>query len=399
MKTMKTNFINPFKALAKVFTLFAMVFGLVFITSCGDDEPGTDEEEPTESLAVIIEGEATYSDFAFFYDLYSDLLPDISGETEYTVFVPNDAAFDKLRTTLGVDDLTTIKADVIASVLAFHFVPGTTSEIAAGSSLTTAQGEQIKVNADGTIHSGGSDDAVEILKSERATNGILYETETILIPPTIFASIVTHLGKVSQPLLLGGSFSILAKAIMKADAYAAQTTGVTPLSEMLANGDNNLTVFAPTDATFHAAAGVEEGDDAATIEAKVNGFLDAFSGQQFYGIISNHIVLDDGNDQDDNALVEDEELVTGASLQTAFTVDGTNFGSLTVFNNTEAIPAKNGIGVYLDSNGDVDLQAPATYTNFDAEVAASPNTTGLTAANGSIYVIAGILSPLPPSED
>lgn len=377
---MKKNLINPLRALA----LFVVVIGLVFTTSCGDDEE--DEPAPTQTTLEIIASNENFSEFETFYELNSDLLPDISGTSEFTVFAPNNNAFAKLKATLDVDDLTAIKAEVIASVLAFHFVSGTTSELTANSSLSTAQGESIVVGADGTIQTGGSDDMVEVLGSTKATNGIVYETETILIPPTIYASIVTHLGKVSQTLLLGGDFSILARAIVKADTYAAGTAGqVTPLSTYLSTDGIDVTIFAPTDATFKSAAGVTATDDAATVEAKIQGFLDLYTGQQFYGIIANHVVT---------KLVVDADLVTGAALPTAFTLDGQTYGSLTVFNNTSAIPADNGIGVYLDANGDVDLADQTTYGNFDAEVVLSPTVTGLTAANGSIYIIAGVLSPL-----
>ncbi|XOV94033.1 MAG: fasciclin domain-containing protein [Bacteroidota bacterium] len=373
----------------KIIALAAVAVGVMALAGCN----GPEIEGPTKSLIEILENTPEYSEFLTFYNANIDLLPDVSGEVEYTLFIPNNAAFDNLRTTLDLEDLTKIKSSVISSVLKFHFVSGI-KDIPAGGTLNSEQGEAIHFNADGTIYDGGSNQMVEVLATIEATNGRAYGTDRILIPPTLFQTIVTHLGKVSQNILLGSDFSILARVITKADTYAAGTSGqVTPLSVLLADATKFWTVFAPTDATFYNAAGVADGDDAATIEAKVQGLIDSFSGAECYGIVANHVVTDDGNASDDNTLVDDAELVTGATFPTAFTTNGVDFGSLLVFNNTDAIPADNGIGVYLDSDGDVDLGNAATLANLDAEIVYSPTVTGLNAANGSIYIIAGVLVP------
>ena len=381
----------------KTLVLAVVAVGVMALAGCNKDDPDPDPE-PTQTVLEILESNTEYSDFAEFYELYADELPDISGETEFTLFLPNNAAFQTLRETLSVDDLTAIKESEILKVLSFHFISGTKTEISAGDAFTTDQGENITINSDGTIKEGGSNPAVEILSSTEATNGAVHVVNRILIPPTFFAFIVEHLGKISQTIFLGGEFSILADVIAKADTYAESTQGqLTPHTTTLSNADVSLTFFAPSNATFYAAAGVIDGDNAATIAAKVQGFMDNYSGQQFYGIVANHIVTDDGNPDDDNTIINETELETGATFPTAFTVDGENFGSLLVFNNTEVVPADNGIGVYLDSNGDVDLQNPGeTLGNLDAEIVFPPSLSGIAPSNGSLYIIAGIL--VPPSE-
>jgi|GEM_PF-756695 len=376
---MMKNLLNPLKALSLV-VVFA---GMTLITSCGGDD--TTDPAPTQSLMEIIKADANYSDFLTFYEANQASLPDITGTTEYTVFVPNNDAFASLKATLAVDDLTTIKADVITAVLGFHFVAGTTAELPNGGTLTSAQGEDIHINADGTILDGGSNDAVEVIGSTKATNGIIYETGTILIPPMLYGQIKDYLGKTAQPIFLGGSFSVLAQIVAKADTYASTTNGAAPMISALLSGTDNFTVFAPTDATFMAAAGVTSDDTDAAAAAKIQGFIDNYTAQQFYGILANHVVP--GN-------VLEADLTTGATLKTMLTADGVNFNMLQVFNNTAAIPAKNGVGIYLDSNGDVNMSDPTTYVNFDAEVAVIPSTSnGLVTSNGSLYVIAGLLLP------
>ncbi len=378
---MNKNLMNPLRALS----WFIAAAVLVMTTGCDNDDD--DAPTPTMTTLQIIEGNADYSEFASFYKINSAILPDLSTSTEYTVFVPNNNAFEKLKTTLGVDDLASIKQDVIAAVLAFHFVSGTQTSIEAGASYTTSQGEDITVNGDGTIQTGGSDTAVEILSSEAATNGYVHATETILIPPVqIFSVIVLHLDKVSQSILLGADFSILADVITKADEYAEATEGVTKLTDLLSSDQATYTVFAPTNATFYSAAGVAEDDTDETIATKVQGFMDNFTAQEFYGIVANHVVVGTGSD-----VVTPEDLTTGATFATAFTLDGQTFGQLLVFNDTEAVPAQNGLGIYLDSDGDVDLQNPETLeTGLNAEIAIA---NAVEEGNGVIHVIAGLLTP------
>ncbi len=358
--------------------LVASVLSLVIVTSC--DNGKTCEEKnncpPEDALIALIEANPDYSEFATFIDANSTLLPDISGTDEYTLFVPNNAAFTKLKTTLDVDDLTGIRADVIASVLAYHYVSGKNTSLTAGGTLTTKQGETLTINADGTLLNGGSDDMVEIVSSAEATNGYLYETETILIPPSLFAEIVKHLGKVSQTVFLGAEFTILADVINKADAYA-DTAGVTLLEDLLASADTSVTLFAPSNATFEAAADADSSGSAS--EAELAGFMAAYTGQQFYGIVANHVVP---------SIVAEGSLVTDAQFTTAVG------GTLTVFNNTSAIPADNGVGIYLDGNGDFDSgDLAGTGANLDAEIVYPPSISGITPSNGSIYIIAGLLVP------
>lgn len=360
----------------KLMTLLAGAFGILFLSGCNEDE-----EKPKGTILELISTNDNYSEFAAYYEVNSDILPDLSGETEYTVFVPNNAAFSKLKTTLAVDDLDVVRADVIASVLAFHFVSGTNSKLSAGDTFTTTQKESISINADKTIKEGGSDENVEILDKTLATNGIIYETETILIPPSIFGYIALHLGKVSQTLFLGSDFTILAEIIGRADDHAETSASITSMTAILTDENADVTVFAPSNATFESVADGKFGNmDGTASESEMEAFLNFYSDEAFYGIMANHIVL---------SAVTESSLVSAASFDTA--LPGS---SVTVFNNTTALPADNGIGIYLDGNADVDFNDLAgTLSNLDAEIVYLPSVSGLVAANGSIYVIAGLLSP------
>ena len=130
-----------------------------------------------------------------------------------------------------------------------------------------------------------------------------------------------------------------------------------------------LTVFAPTNATFESANITADSFDAATWDA----------------IIRNHVVIGQGTATND--LVQPSDLTTCATFTTAAG------GTLTIFNDTNTVPADNGLGIFIDSDGDVDCTLAdmgASLTNLDAEVAVADAAAGI---NGTIHVIAGILTP------
>ncbi|MEO9476097.1 MAG: fasciclin domain-containing protein [Cyclobacteriaceae bacterium] len=280
------NLINPLKALA----MFAVAFGLIFTVSCSDDDEDDKEPDPTESLQQIIAGNSNYSDFKFFYEANSTLLPDISGSTEFTVFVPNNEAFDALRETLDTDDLTTVSPEVIASVLAFHFVSGQVLEDEFGTEITTAQGEKITWNSDNTIVEGGSNTAVAVVSADqKATNGVIHEVERILIPPTIFLQIGLNLGTMAQPILLGSVFSDLRQIITVADSDIPD--GEMGIAQILADqtSETGYTCFVPANDVLDGVAAAAKITKEQLIASVTTAQGDFTASQVARGFLLNHI--------------------------------------------------------------------------------------------------------------
>ena len=246
---MKNNLMNPLRGLA----LFAVVFGLVFTTSCGEDEPG--EPEPTLTLSQTVSADADLSTIAGIIEADADLQAYLEGSAEYTVFLPNNNAMEKLKTQLQIDDFSSIAPAVISQVLRFHFVQGThtAADLEAGS-LTSIQGETISLRDNGNINQAGSDsDGSEILEANiRATNGIAHKLETVLIPPTLFTQIGANLGTLGQPIFLSSSFTGVASIIAVADSDVP--TGQESITTMLTNKSASLTCFLPADNVLDAIA-------------------------------------------------------------------------------------------------------------------------------------------------
>ncbi len=419
MKELKQNSI---KALA----MLAIAFGILSTTSCDDGEDGPDCtteitfyadadgdglgalaetqmacEQPegyvsnsndwddatasnTQSVYDIVAAIPSLDSLQKYLDVYPDLVGLLDGTGTFTLFAPDNAAFISLLATPGFpSNITSINPDIIKNVLAYHVAVTVyeSTDLTAGTQITTASqgGEKITVTSQGNLGTGSSNPQIEVGTADiAASNGVVHITKSVLIPPTVGATLTPILGTPAGTLLLGAPFSILAQAILKADTFATVNGAATLVS--ILSGEDVITVFAPTNETFYVAAGVAAGDSEAVIDAKIKGFLAAFTGQQFYGIVANHVVIRE-------TTITTAELVTGAEFATAAG------GTLTIFNNTSIVPADNGLGIYIDANGDVDVtlgDGGASLANLDAEVVL-PNAAD--SPFGTVHVIAGLLIP------
>lgn len=326
--------------------LFVVMSAFMFTACDGDEDPQPDEDpEPENSILEIISSSESHTQLATYLELYPDLIDVISDTTaNLTVFAPNDDAFATLEGTLNTD-LENISPAVIEAVLAFHVHTGgavVREDISEDTELSTVQGESIKFNAEGNVSTGGSVDDVPYDGDEiLANNGVVHSVENILIPPVaVYEVVVEHLGKVSQAILLGADFTTLAAAINKADEFAEGADQPT-LKSILSDESASLTVFAPVNQVFE--------------QAEIG--LDDFTGEQWYGLISNHVL---------------NEKVLAADLEGTYTSAA---GSpITV------LPSGG-----LDSNGWPGAEASiAAPDAFESQV------------NGVVHAIAGVLTfPVP----
>ncbi|MFY0606704.1 MAG: fasciclin domain-containing protein [Cyclobacteriaceae bacterium] len=351
---MMKNTINPLKALA----MLTVVFGLLFTTSCGEDD---EEPAPTMTIVEIATSTPGLDSLAKYLSVYPDLVGLLSGDGDFTVFAPTNDAFVGLLQTPGFpSNITSINPLIIKNVLAYHV--STTryesSALTSGASIATASegNEAITVNADGTLLTGSSNAAIVVLETNiKATNGVIHTVGSVLIPPSVGATLTPNLGKTSGAILLGSDFSMLASAILKSEEYAATSDQIPSLLGVLA-GTTSHTIFAPTNGTFEAGSLT----------------ADSFTAQQWYGILATHVVLSD---------VGPADLTAGASFTSA---SGAPLTVLTTDAPTD--PAKGILtGIAIDSNGD---------TTPEAQVAVpSTASDALVTSNGQIHVIAGVLTP------
>ncbi len=284
----------------RMLAIFFALAGLVFISSCGDDEPdptddGTTDDmvddgtDPTMTIAEILAADSDLSEFTTFVNADAELKGYIEGTADYTVFAPNNAAFDRLRASLGVSDLSDISSGVIGLVLRYHFVAGKLlSADVLGTTPTTLQGENLTVSEDGFVTGSGTDtDGSEILVADQeATNGVVHEMETTLVPPLLFLDLAAKLGKLAQPIQLGAAFTDLNGIVAFADGTIPD--GEMGVGEMLADGSGTqYTIFVPTNEVLDGVVAASE-----TFETKEDLVAYVTQSAEFArGFLLNHIVM------------------------------------------------------------------------------------------------------------
>ena len=158
----------------------------------------------------------------------ADLVSTLQGDGPFTVFAPNDAAFEGVQENL----LGALLGDdaQLTELLTYHVVPGElfAADLSDGQMLTTVQGDMLEVSVTGgRVFVDGSE---VIAANINADNGVVHVVEDVLLGPI---DIVDAAG------LLG--YSELAAAATRAGLVDAL------------RGDGPLTVFAPDDDAFDAA--------------------------------------------------------------------------------------------------------------------------------------------------
>lgn len=212
-----------------------LVTGLFVFSSCEKEEK--DPMDPMQpelySIAEIASENAAFSTLVEAL-IKTDLVGTMSGAGDFTVFAPDNDAFDALFSTLGVSGIQDISADDLKPILLYHVLGEklTSSMISAGyySSLSPAQGRTISMYIGNDM--GVSINGLSNVTSAdiEASNGVIHAIDAVLLPPTVVDLAVQN-----------GSFETLVNAVVAAD-----------LAETLSDASGTFTVFAPTDVAFAA---------------------------------------------------------------------------------------------------------------------------------------------------
>lgn len=112
------------------------------------------------------------------------LVDTLKGPGPFTVFAPNNAAFEKLPAGTVTSLLAPEKKGDLTNILVYHVVAGayTTDKITDGMTLTTVQGQKLtfKKGADGNLWINGK--AMIKTPNVISKNGVTHVIDTVLIP-------------------------------------------------------------------------------------------------------------------------------------------------------------------------------------------------------------------------
>lgn len=107
------------------------------------------------------------------------LVDTLKGDGPFTVFAPTDEAFAKLPA--GTVEALLKDKEKLTAILTYHVVPGKlmASDVVANSSLTTVQGQDLKVSTD----DGVKIDSASVVKTDITTsNGVIHVIDSVVIP-------------------------------------------------------------------------------------------------------------------------------------------------------------------------------------------------------------------------
>ncbi len=113
------------------------------------------------------------------------LVETLQGPGPFTVFAPNNGAFEKLPAGTVETLLKPENKAMLANILTYHVVAGryTSADLRDGQTLTTVQGETIRIGKSGskiTVNGSAMVETADVISS----NGVTFVIDTVLMPPT-----------------------------------------------------------------------------------------------------------------------------------------------------------------------------------------------------------------------
>ena len=409
---MKNKILTPFKYLS----MLVMALSLTFLTNCSDDDDVDDPidvvESEYENIMQTLADVGGYDTLIYLLESYpidanGTLLSSLFSEDgTYTLFAPNNDAFLALYATVGVSKARDVSPAIIVSLLTYHGAGIVVDEIIPGASITTVQGESIIVNLDnpdadqsdgspenGTLLTGSNTKGILIADEPiMASNGIIWDVGTVLIPPGVGNLLASILGTNAASLLISDTFSAMGGALQASDVFANEAQ-LPSLIALLSNPDVMSTVFAVPNAVFQGA-GISVED---------------FSPDEWYAIIAHHIVGEAGAMKaTGQSKILDAATITGGAFDNGKVVDGMfplmddidgdgvpDYAPLYIkYDAALAGQFGGGTGVLIDSDLDFIMGMSSDSAGFwNAEVLAPDAVVNV---NGVIHVTIGFLLPFKP---
>lgn len=204
-------------------------------TSCDDDDDMVPEQE---NIVEVIDGEAEFSILSAAI-AEANLDAALSATGPFTVFAPNDAAIGEYITDNGLTSADLLSNDQLADILSYHAVSGSimASDVTAGSVTNlTSNPFFVSIDPNGGVWINGNAQVIDT--DLMASNGVIHTLDYVITAPTMsIAEIAVESTTASTP-----EFTQLVAALTRAGLVDAVSGGF----------EDNLTVFAPTDAAFEA---------------------------------------------------------------------------------------------------------------------------------------------------
>jgi uncharacterized surface protein with fasciclin (FAS1) repeats len=230
------------KNLSKLFKGLLIVFISVSMIACSDDD---DNGTPMVSNTIadfVVANQTNYSILLAALQIADgELVTVLSGAGPYTVFAPDDAAFNAFLAANNFASINDVPTDVLSQILLNHVVSGSvqSSALTTGyiqsESTATPNSEKMSmfVNTDGGVNLNGVSNVTGA--DNLVDNGVVHLVDAVIGLPTV----VTF--AVADP-----TFDILELALTREASF----TFVQTLSTADGTDPAPFTVFAPTNTAF-----------------------------------------------------------------------------------------------------------------------------------------------------
>lgn len=264
----------------------ALGFGLV---ACNDNDDSPVLE--TNTIIDVAAGNPSFSTLVTAVDR-AGLVDVLSTPGPFTVFAPTNEAFGRFLNANGLTADELLANPDLADILTYHVFSGSiaSGDVAAGRVNTVAEAPFfVSVAPNGNLWINGS---ARITETDiTASNGIIHVLDNVIVAPTQnIAEIATGFANSDEP-----QFTQLVAGLVRADLVSAFTGGF----------DDNLTVFAPTDAAFEVLY--------EALGPDVNG-IDDIDLELLTNVLRYHVVPARAFSQDLRQDASLETLLTGSNL-------------------------------------------------------------------------------------
>ena len=238
MKTLaKFNLIALKRSVA---VMMAMLMSAFVLISCDDE----DDDMATPVQKTITETAAETPRFIILVSALKRTGLDavLNGTDEYTVFAPNNEAFEDLLENLGVANLDELSAavgglDALANILLYHVLAGevkaadvTTGFVSTAGVFNSTDGASLSAFIDASAGVRINGEANVITTDIDASNGVIHELNGVILPKNLV-----------ELASLSPNHNSLVAAVGAADPAVAAR---------LSSESDITTVFAPTDEAF-----------------------------------------------------------------------------------------------------------------------------------------------------
>lgn len=228
------NFIST---ISKFALLAILATGFV---ACSDDDEAGDIIVPSNSIVDFVADNDDYSSLAAALEV-AGLTASLDGNANYTVFAPNNAAFNAFLSANGFDSLDDVPEDLLREVLLNHVQSGEimASDLSTGyiSSMATGMASEdplsLYINTEDGVMINGM---AEVTNADiEVDNGVIHAVDAVIGLPSIvdFAT--------ADP-----TFEILVQALTREDEFTFVET------LQMTEDPAPFTVFAPTNDAFVA---------------------------------------------------------------------------------------------------------------------------------------------------